>query len=108
MANAFKNATIAVTTSSQDFYTTPASTEAIVHALYISNIDGTNDATIDVLIYDASKATSFHVAKTALVPADDTLILDKPINLEEGDKIQILGSADNDLEAFASILEITA
>jgi hypothetical protein len=41
------------------------------------------------------------------VPEDSTLIPDKPINLEAGDKIRITSSAANKLDAVAAILHIT-
>jgi hypothetical protein len=47
------------------------------------------------------------IAKTVPIPADSTLILDKPLNLEAGDKLKVTSSAAGDLSAFASILEIS-
>jgi hypothetical protein len=35
------------------------------------------------------------------------VIIEKPINLGAGDKLETQASADGDIEAFASILEIT-
>jgi hypothetical protein len=107
MANAFKNAGAAIGASRTDVYTCPAATEAVIHALYLSNVDGavSVDATIEV--YDSSAATYYHVGKTIPVPADSTLVFDKPINLEVSDKLTITASGASDLECFASILEIT-
>ena len=45
--------------------------------------------------------------KTVDVPADSTLVIEKPINLEAGDILKAIASATGDLEAFASILEMT-
>ena len=45
--------------------------------------------------------------KTIDVPADSTVVLEKPINLGAGDKLETQASADGDIEAFASILELT-
>ena len=50
MAQTFKNAATGSTTTLQPIYTCPASTTGVVHAIYISNVDGTNDATIDISI----------------------------------------------------------
>ena len=36
------------TTGVTTMYTCPAATSAVVHAMYLSNVDGTNDATITV------------------------------------------------------------
>ena len=44
--------------------------------------------------------------KTVLVPADSTLVIEKPINLEAQDVLQVKASAASDLEAFASVLEM--
>ena len=43
MANTFKNAAVAIGNTNTTVYTCPASTSAVVHAVYISNVDGTND-----------------------------------------------------------------
>ena len=50
MANTFKSAASGSTTTIQTLYTCPGSTSGVVHAIYLSNIDGTNDATVDVSI----------------------------------------------------------
>ena len=49
MANVFKNAGVAIGTSATTIYTAPANTTGVIHAIYISNVDGTNDATVDIL-----------------------------------------------------------
>ena len=108
MANTFKNAGVAVGTTATTLYTCPASTDGIIHALYISNIDGTNSADVDVEVSVDGGSTFYYVGKTLPVPADSTLILDKPINLEASDVIRLTASATGDLQAFASVLEITA
>ena len=109
MANTFVNAgDVDISTSGDIIYTCAASTECLVHALYLSNIDGTNsvDATVEVT-FDGG-TTYVPVAKTVPVPADSTLILDKPLNLQAGDKLKVTASVAGDLAAFASVLEITA
>ena len=45
--------------------------------------------------------------KTIDVPADSTVVLEKPINLGAGDKLETQASADDDVDVFASILEMT-
>ena len=40
-------------------------------------------------------------------PADSTVVIEKPINLGAGDKLESQASADNDIDVFASILEMT-
>lgn len=77
-----------------------------VGALYISNIDGTNDATVDVDVYRSS--TAYHLAKTVTVPADTTLdLINKAIYLLEGDALRLTASANGDLQAICSFEEIS-
>jgi hypothetical protein len=107
MANSFKNAGIQVGATRTTLYTCPAGKEAVIHALYLSNVDGTNSADVDIEVTIDGGSTYRYVGKTIPVPADSTLILDKPINLEASDILAITASASGDVEAFASVLEIT-
>ena len=107
MANAFKNAGAAIGTSRTDVYTCPSSTEAVIHAVYLSNVDGSASVDATIEVYDNSATTYYHVGKTIPVPADSTLVLDKPINLNASDKLTVTASAASDLECFISVLEIT-
>lgn len=107
MAESFKNAGLVVTTSQQALYTCPASTTSVVHALYISNVDGGTSAKVSVTVYDNSGAIEFHVGLNLPVPVEGTLVLDKPINLEENDELRLVADANGDIEAIASVLEIT-
>ena len=107
MANTFKNAAKAVGNTNTTLYTCPASTTAVLHAVFISNVDGTNDATIDVLVTDNSAGSDFYIMKTVNVPADSSLVIEKPINLEAADILKVKASVAGDLEAFASVLEMT-
>tara|TARA_E500000318_G_scaffold64265_1_gene59394 strand:+ start:194 stop:520 length:327 start_codon:yes stop_codon:yes gene_type:complete len=108
MANTFKSAASGSTTTIQTLYTCPAATSGVVHAIYLSNVDGTNDATIDVSISGSANFDDRrYILKTVDVPADSTVVLEKPINLGAGDKLETKASADGDIDVFASILEIT-
>ena len=115
MANAFTNAGVAITTATT-IYQVPIGTDsAVVHSIYIANIDGTNSATVNIEVSTdgAGAANFFHVAKTVQVPADSSLILDKPINLRNannasaGDLIRATASGASLLQAFVSVLQIT-
>ena len=108
MAQTFKSAASGSTTSIQTLYTCPAATSGVVHAIYLSNIDGTNDATISVAVSgSANFNTRRFILKTVDVPADSTVVVEKPINLGAGDKLETQSSANGDIDVFASILEIT-
>ena len=45
MANTFTSAATGSRTDLLTMYTCPAATTSIIHAIYLSNVDGTNDAT---------------------------------------------------------------
>jgi hypothetical protein len=103
-----KTAVQAVGTSATAIVTNSASSGKVlkVNALYVSNIDGTNNADITVDLYRSS--TAYHVAKTVVVPADATLdVLAKAIYLEEGDALRLTANAASDLEAVCSYEEIS-
>lgn len=109
MAETFKNAYLDVTNSAQTVYTAPADTTSIVISLRVTNVDGTADDTITADVIDGTSGNS-RIANTMSVPADTSLELagSSKIVLETGDKIDLTGgAASGDLEAFASILEIT-
>ena len=109
MANTFKNAATGSTTTLTRLYTCPSGTTAVIHAMYLSNIDGTNNATVDVAISgSANFQTRRYILKTVEVPADSTAIIEKPINLEATDVLKAQASANSVLQAFASILEIVS
>jgi hypothetical protein len=103
-----KTAVQAVGTSATAIVTNSASSGKVlkVNALYVSNVDGTNNAEITVDLYRSS--TAYHVAKTVVVPADATLdVLSKAIYLEEGDALRLTANAASDLEAVCSYEEIS-
>ena len=76
------------------------------NALYVSNVDGTDNAEVNIDIFRNS--TAYHIAKTIVVPADATLdVLSKSVYLEEGDSLRIKANATSDLEAVCSYEEIS-
>jgi hypothetical protein len=98
-----KTAVLAVTTSATAIVTNSGSSGQVykINALYVSNVDGTNNADLNVDIYRSS--TAYHVAKTVNVPADATLdVISKSIYLEEGDSLRLTANANSDLEAVCS------
>ena len=109
MANVFKNAYADGTTSLADLIPAlDANHEAIVLMLRATNVDGTNDSTVDVRVVDGSSGDSY-IAFEMSVPADTSLDVlgTSKLVLEATDKIQVKASAASDIEFFASYLEIT-
>ena len=114
MASAFKNAGMSVVTTddaSANLYTASGVT-AVVHAIYISNKSSSNEANVDVKVTTDGGSTFYHVGKSLNIPVENTLVLDKPINLETNDILRVVAevNADSsapDVEVYASILEIS-
>lgn len=101
-----KTAVQAVGTSATAIVTASANTVVKVNALYVSNVDGTNNAEITVDLFRSS--TAYHIAKTVVVPADATLdVLTKALYLEEGDSLRLTANEASDLEAVCSYEEIS-
>jgi len=107
--NNFKSVGAAVLASSGSIVYGPVGSgkEAVVHSVYVSNIDGTNSANIDIKARNTSGSTYFHVAKDIPVPAGSSLVLDKPIDLAATGDIHMTASVAGDLETNLGILEIT-
>jgi len=103
-----KTAVQAVGTSATAIVTNSGSSGKVfkVNALYVSNVDGTNNATVSVDVYRST--TAYHIAKTITVPADATIdVISKAVYLEEGDALRLTASASGDLEAVCSYEEIS-
>ena len=103
-----KTAVQAVGTSATAIVTNSAASGKVlkVNALYVSNVDGTNNAEITVDLFRSSVA--YRIAYTVVVPADATLdVISKSIYLEEGDSIRLTANVANDLEAICSYEEIS-
>ena len=114
MASSFKNAGMTVVTTdnaSANLYTASGVT-AVVHAVYISNKSSSNEANVDVKVTTDGGSTFYHIGKSLRIPVENTLVLDKPINLETNDILRVVAevNADSsapDVEVYASILEIS-
>jgi hypothetical protein len=103
-----KTAVQAVGTSATAIVTNSSGSNKVlkINALYISNVDGTNNAEITVDLFRSSVA--YRIAFTVIVPADAVLdVLSKAIYLEEGDSLRLTASAVSDLEAVCSYEEIS-
>ena len=84
-----------------------------INRISVANIDGTNAADVTVQVDKATRTSAatgssvsgatFKIASTVSVPADAGLVLlDTPIYLEEGDKLEGGASAASDLTLFVS------
>jgi hypothetical protein len=103
-----KTAVQAVGTSATAIVTNSGGSNKVikVNALYVSNVDGTSLATVNIDLFRSSVA--YRLAHTVEVPADATLdLVSKSIYLEEGDSLRLTASASGDLEAVCSYEEIS-
>ncbi len=103
-----KTAVQAVGTSATAIVSNSAASGKVfkVNSLYVSNVDGVSNATVNIDLYRSS--TAYHIAKTVTVPADATIdVMTKAIYLEEGDSLRLTASAANDIEAVCSYEEIS-
>lgn len=116
MANNFTSAYDAdVATSWALLYTGNSSNETVIHSFFIANIDGTNSADITISITNnaatdgagSSGVLKGYIAWTVPVPADSSLILDKPVNVDANDKVWVKASVAGDLSVYASVLEMS-
>ena len=116
MASSFKNPGLdvgVVDDATGNIYTASGSgVTAVIHAVYISNKSSTNAAKVNVKVTTDGGSTFYHVGRSLNVAVNNTLVLDKPINLENNDIIRIYAdpnpdSSSVDVEAYASILEIS-
>lgn len=80
-----------------------------INTISVANVDGANNADVNVDFYDSSAAVAYALAHTITVPADSTLVVvgkDSPIYLEESDSIRAWASAAGDLEMIISYEEL--
>ena len=63
--------------------------------------------TFDLYVDDGDGGTDHYIYKTQALGANETFEHTSKIVLEAGDKVRLTASAASDIEAFASILEIT-
>ena len=105
MANTFKNATGTATTGGIDLVTSGG--QCVVLGLHLGNTTS-GEVTTTVTI-DVASGTDVVFANPIPVPANSTLAVidgDKMV-LENGDKINVICSANSSLNCVASYLEIT-
>jgi len=105
MANTFKNIKIKVGDTATSTYD-PSSVTGIIHALYISNITAT-DETVDIYLTEDAGVTRYHIMKGLEVPANSTIVLDKPINVLDTDTLFSIGSTNLSIEIVGSVMEIS-
>lgn len=105
-----KTAAMAVTTTATAILTNVLDSGRTMRvvALYVSNVDGTNNSSVTVDVF--RNATARHLCKTVSIPTGATLTTitrADPLYLVEGDSLRLTASANGDLEAVVSYEEIS-
>lgn len=94
-------------TGGTDVYTCPAGKRALVENMQVANVDGIADADVSASRYQAGDSGTYFIAKTVAVPADAAL---QPKGergkmwLSAGDKLNVVASADGDLDFTADVI----
>ena len=108
MASTFKNAPIQLTTTQQTIYTCPALTSVVVIGCRVANKDGVNSANVDLVVTISSVDYYYGGADTPIPPGSALNVLaGEKLVLEAGDSIKATASANGDLDAIVSVLELT-
>ena len=105
-----KLGTLAVTTSAQAIVSNASNSGKTLRiaALYVSNVDGTSAASVNVDLYNGTDTA--RIAYEVSVPADATLlpvVKDSLLYLPEGWALRLTAGTANDLEAVCSYEEIS-
>jgi len=97
------------TSANTDILTCASDKVLKINSIIVSNVDGTNSATVTVHFFDNSASARYNLAHTIAVPGGTTLVVlgkDSPIYLEESDHIEAEASAASDLEMIISYEEL--
>lgn len=101
MANIFTRAKLEnVGTVSSDVYTAPIGVAAVTHGIFISNKLST-EIKVSVLI------GTTYVLNAVPVPANSTLVPNKPINMIAGDVMKVVSDTNLSADIYVSVLEIS-
>lgn len=103
-----KTAVQAVGTSATAIVTNSSGSGKVqkINALYISNVNGSNNVDITAEVYRST--TSYRFAYLVTIPPKSSLdVVSKSIYLEEGDSLRLTASSSSYAEAVCSYEEIS-
>lgn len=90
---AFRNSAASIGTSLTSVYTCPLDYECVVHSIYIANTDAVNTITLDIqVVLNKANKGAHYAAKNITIPAQTSLIFDKPITLRPTDILKVAAS----------------
>lgn len=106
MANVFDRVTFQVTGTTGSVYTCPAATTSIVIGCQASNVTGSTDVDLDLVLDDG--VDTRYLVKGVVIPEDAALnpIAGKLV-LTAGDELLAVSTSTNGVELVLSVLEIS-
>jgi len=106
MANVYKNAFYApTTTSAETIYTCPSEARAIFQTVQITNESG--NKVVKVYIYDSSALTQYLIAYANITGPTICNLLKGSVVLEEGDELRIETSVTSGISGTTALLEVS-
>ena len=102
----FKNAKVSgAATSVATLYTVPSGKYSTVHSIFVTNRYNLEDLYVNILINDGSN--DFYISYLLPVPANVGAVIERPINLNDGDILKVQSSRANSIDIIANVLEFT-
>ena len=106
MANVYKNAFYApTTTSAETTYTCPSEARAIFQTVQITNESGSK--VVKVYIYDNSATTQYLIAYADITGPTICNLLKGSVVLEEGDELRIETSVTSGISGTTALLDVS-
>jgi len=87
-------------------YASPALTQSVIHSLYVSNSDAVLDVSVDLEL-EKTGAIFKYLGRNLPVPNGGTLVFDKPITIEAGEKVHITATVAS-IDVTISVLQVVA
>ena len=111
MAHIFTNAGISnINSNEKQLLYTCNPDNNIIHSaiqlLMINNISESNQASVTVTIYIKKLNIEVILLKESKIEVNNSLVIERIINLQPGDSIYLKAKEKNTLSVFASILEV--
>lgn len=105
----FKNTKVSgasSTGSGSTLYTVPSGKYSVIHSIYITNTYNLEDLYVNIVIDDGA-GNEFHVAYLYPVQANLGALLERPINLNDGEIVKVKASRASSLDVVVNVLEFT-
>lgn len=92
--------------SGSTLYTVPSGKYSVIHSIYVTNRYNLEDLYVNILIDDGA-GNEFYVAYLYPVQANLGAVLERPINLNDGEILKVRASRADSLDVVVNALEFT-